>query len=196
MNWKITTLAIIFSLFATVNTFGKEVVNKPVKPLAQSGKVLVAYFSYTGNTRFAAQEISKLTGGDLFEIKPVKAYPTDQHECAEQVRKELRDKHKPALTGKVDQFEKYTIIFVGSPTWWKTIAPPVAAFLTAYDFTGKVIVPFSTHGGSGMRHAEKDIKALSPKANVLKNGAFYGSGIERAQNDIKEWVMQSVTLQK
>ena len=74
-------------------------------------KVLVAYFSRSGNTKAIANYIKDLTGGDLFEIQTAKPYPADYHACTEVAKKEKNDNARPALKEKVKNMEEYDIIF-------------------------------------------------------------------------------------
>ena len=122
-----------------------------------SGKVLVAYFSHSGNTREVARQISEATGGDLFEIVPATPYPTEYRAVVDQGKKEIEAGVRPALKNPVGDLSQYDVIFVGSPCWWATIAPPVATFLTSYDFAGKTVVPFMTHEGSRMGRSARFI---------------------------------------
>ena len=160
------------------------------------GKVLVAYYSWGGNTRFAAERIQKLTGGTLFEIKPVKAYPVDYGACVEQAKRECRDEFEPELATKVDDFSKYDVIFVGTPNWWSTMAPPVRSFLSSYDFSGKTVIPFVTHGGGGMARCERDMRKVCPKAAFGKGGAFSGGSIRNAVDALSKWVNEVVVIRK
>ena len=96
-----------------------------------SGKVLVAYFSHSGNTREVARQISEATGGDLFEIVPATPYPTEYRAVVDQGKKEIEAGVRPALKNPVGDLSQYDVIFVGSPCWWATIAPPVATWDTA-----------------------------------------------------------------
>ncbi len=160
------------------------------------GKVLVAYYSWGGNTRFAAERIQKLTGGTLFEIKPVKAYPADYGACVEQAKRECRDEFEPELATKVDDFSKYDVIFVGTPNWWSTMAPPVRSFLSSYDFSGKTVIPFVTHGGGGMARCERDMRKVCPKAAFGKGGAFSGGSIRNAADALSKWVNEVVVIRK
>ena len=99
------------------------------KPAAKgSPKILIAFFSYSGNTRAAAAQIRKKVGGDIFEIKPAKAYPTNYKNCVAVAKKEIHAGHLPPLAEEID-ISKYSIIFIGSPNWWGTIAPPVGTFI-------------------------------------------------------------------
>ena len=98
------------------------------KVSAEPSRVLIAYYSWGGNTKYAAAQIQRATGGTLFEIKPVKPYPSEYRECTVQARKEIQEGVRPELAAKVEDMGKYDVIFIGSPNWWSTIAPPVASF--------------------------------------------------------------------
>ena len=153
-----------------------------------SKKILVAYFSHSGNTREIAKQIQKATGCDIFEIQPVAAYPDDYQTVVDQAKREIAAGYKPALKTKVDDIGKYDVIFVGSPNWWSTIAPPVATFLTSYDLSGKTVVPFITHGGGGMANCAKDVKKLCPKSKVLDGRSFNGGAVKGAQDEVSKWI--------
>jgi flavodoxin len=129
--------------------------------------ILVAYFSHSGNTRVIANQIRESVGGDIFEILSVNPYPTDYNECVDQARKELREDYRPKLKTKLGNMESYNVVFVGYPDWWGTIPRPVATFLSEYDFSGKTIVPFCTHEGSGLGQSVSDIRELWPQSTIL-----------------------------
>jgi len=131
-------------------------------PMETLGKTLVVYYSHTGNTSEMAMQIKNATGADIFEIVPRDPYPADIDECATQARKEMSQGYKPPLKTLLDNIDQYDTIFVGSPCWWATIACPVTTFLSSYDFTGKNIVPFMTHGGSQLGHSVEDMKKMPP----------------------------------
>ncbi|WP_295812239.1 flavodoxin [uncultured Victivallis sp.] len=166
------------------------------KVTAEPAKVLIAYYSWSGNTRAAAEQIQKITGGTLFEIKPAKAYPSDYSACVDQAKQECRDEFKPELATKVEDFAKYDVIFVGTPNWWSTMAPPVRSFLAGYDFSGKTVIPFVTHGGGGMARCERDMRKVCPKAAFGKGGAFSGGSIRNAADALRKWVDEVVTIRK
>ena len=159
-------------------------------------KVLIVYYSWSGNTRVAAEQIRKITGGTLFEIKTAKAYPAEYDACVEQAKKECRSGFCPELASKAGDLAKYDVIFLGTPNWWSTMAPPVRTFLTTENLSGKTIIPFVTHGGGGMANCERDMRKISPKARFVKGGAFSGSGIRSAEAAVKAWINQIATLQK
>lgn len=151
-------------------------------------KCLVAYFSHSGNTRTVAEQIREATGADIFEIEPAAAYPTNYQAVVDQAKKEVNSDFKPALKSKPENLGKYDIIFVGSPCWWYTIAPPVATFLSSYDLSGKTIAPFMTHEGSRMGHSEADIKKLCAGATLLPGLPVRGGSVQEAAPEVAKWL--------
>lgn len=187
-------LAMAASIFGACGCSAAE--QEIVKAAAEPGKILVAYYSYSGNTRFAAEQIQKDTGGTLFEIKPVKPYPADYNACVELAKREINAGVKPELAEKVKEFDKYDVIFVGTPNWWSTMAPPVLAFLSSYEFSGKTVIPFVTHGGGGMARCETDMRKAVPKAKFGKGRAFSGGSIRHSGDAITNWANETVTVRK
>lgn len=155
---------------------------------ASGKKVLVAYFSHSGNTREMARQIAEATNGDLFEIVPQSAYPAQYDAVMAQAKREIGRGYRPALKGRLPDIGAYDVIFVGSPCWWATIAPPVATFLTSCDLAGKTVVPFMTHEGSGMGHSEADIRRLCPRSTVPDGLAVRGSAVRNSKNEVGRWV--------
>jgi flavodoxin len=132
--------------------------------------------------------IQRITGGDMFPIESVTDYPKDYTETTEVAKNELRAKARPKLTGRVENMKGYDVIFLGYPNWWGTMPMPVCTFLDSYDFSGKKIVPFCTHEGSGMGHSEKDIAKACPKATVLEGIAIQGTSAASAESDVSSWI--------
>lgn len=166
------------------------------KVSAESGKILIAYYSYSGNTKHAAEVIQKTTGGTLFEIVPVKAYSANYNECVAQAKKEIRAGFKPELKANVPDFAKYDVIFVGTPNWWSTMAPPVLTFLTSNNFEGKTIIPFVTHGGGGMAGCERDMHKALPGVKFARGGAFSGGSIRSSDGAVRDWVNSVAEIKK
>jgi flavodoxin len=110
-------------------------------------KVLVVYYSLTGNTKSIAQIIQKKTGADLFEIETVKTYPADRPATIEEVNRELTTRELPALKMNPPDVSSYDLILVGSPVWWYTVSTPVRSFLKQADFAGKKVAAFCSHEG-------------------------------------------------
>ena len=150
-----------------------------------SDKILIAYYSYSGNTRTVAEKIKALTGGDLFEIKPVKAYPANYNDMVNLAQKEKSENIKPELTDNID-VSAYDTIYVGSPVWWYTFASPMRTFLYKNDFSGKTIKPFCTHGGGGASNTYADIKKLCPTATVKEGFAAFENSAK--DTDIEQWI--------
>lgn len=176
----------------------------PEKPLAEqtnpngvasSGphKVLIAYFSHSfGNTRQIAHMIQKETGGDIFEIKPKTPYTKVHKDVVAQARKEIDAGFKPKLVAMPEKLDEYDVIFVGTPNWWNTMAPPVATFLSNHDFSGKTLVPFTTHGGSGLGRYPEDMKKLCPKANFLEGETFSRNSIPDSGDAVAKWIRRII----
>jgi flavodoxin len=153
-----------------------------------AGQVLVVYFSRSGNTRKIANLVQQQVGGTLHEIQVAVPYPASYNAVVEQAKKEIQAGHKPALRSTLDDVESYDTVFVGSPNWWNTIAPPVATFLSENDLSGKTIVPFCTHGGGGLGRIGQDIARLCPQSTVLSSFEIYGSGGGNAQARVSAWL--------
>ena len=171
-------------------------------------KSLIAYFSRkgnnhvngsivnlpVGNTEVAAKMIQKLTGSDMFRIDTVKEYPADYKGTTDVAQQELHQKARPELSRHVDDMNDYSVIFLGYPNWWGTMPMAVFTFLEQYDFSGKTIIPFCTHEGSGMGHSESDIKKVCPSTKVLAGLSIRGGSIQKAENDISAWLRKSGVL--
>ena len=107
-------------------------------------KVLVAYFSWSGNTKYAAQYIAQKLGADEFEIIREKPYPTEYTPCTEDAKAEKEAGERPAIKGKVENMAQYDVVFVCVPVWWYTAPMPVFTFLEQYDLKDKTVIPFCT----------------------------------------------------
>jgi flavodoxin len=144
-------------------------VNVELNAQNQNNRILVVYFSWSGNARVLAGQIAEAVGGDLFEIKTVKTYPDTYNECIAVAREEQNNNARPALSGSVANMVQYNMVFLCYPNWWGTLPMGVFTFLEAYDFSGKTIYPLITHGGSRFGRSLDDIKKLCPQV-VLGEG--------------------------
>jgi flavodoxin len=156
--------------------------------MATTKKILVAYFSHSGNTREIADQIHNKAGGDIFEIQGEKPYPQDYDAVVKQARQELDSGLKPALKTKVENIESYDLVFIGYPNWCGTVPAPVKTFLSEYDFSGKTIAPFCTHEGSGLGRSATDIGKLCPKSTLQEGTAIRGRDVKTAQNKVSDWL--------
>ena len=148
-------------------------------------KVLVAYYSYSGNTKKVAEKIKNITNGDIFEIVPKKAYSKNYDEVVALAREEKQKDVKPELVDN-GNVKEYDIIFVGTPVWWYTMASPVRTFLTKNDFTDKTIVPFCTHGGGGASSTYTDMQKLAKGAKVTEGYTSYENSAK--DSEITAWI--------
>jgi flavodoxin len=145
-------------------------------------KCAVIYFSWSGNTRFAAETVAKKAGADLFEIKAEKPYNADFGKCCDEAKPECYGKTLRAIK-PIEGLDlaKYDVVFVGTPNWWGTMAPPVRTWLTqnVAALKGKTMCLFQTHGGGGMQRVGKEFaEIVGDTAKVLAPKAFSGSSIK------------------
>jgi len=156
-----------------------------------AGQNLIVYYSRSGNTRKIADLIRQKVGGTIHEIEPEAPYPRSYDATVEQAKREIQAGYRPPLKSELDGVEAYDTIFVGSPNWWNTIAPPVATFLSKYDLAEKTVVPFCTHGGGGLGRVATDIAKLCPRSTVLGSFQIYGSGGVEAAARVSAWLRQT-----
>ena len=143
------------------------------------GKVLIVCYSQSGtkNTLTVAKWIREKVGGELFEIVMEKPYSDSYAKVLIESKKHMDGKILPPIKPFKGKIAEYDLIFVGSPVWYNTFAPPLGTFLNQHDFAGKTILPFCTHGGGGPGHLYADIKAALPKARVLEGLTLKGHNI-------------------
>ena len=166
--------------------------------------MLVAYFSLAGeqygvgvveegNTSIIAHMIAEQTGADLFEIKPVTPYPTTYQGLLDISQKERTDNARPEIDGTVEHMDDYDTIFIGYPIWWGDMPMIVRSFLESYDLSGKTIIPFCTHGGSGLSDTESTIADMT--GGTMKDGlAIPGTTVQNdrdtARNEVTQWLRE------
>ncbi len=124
-------------------------------------KVLIAYFSRTGNTGEFAKGIQERVDGDLFEIRTAHSYPKEYKATTEQAKREQEESFRPQLVSEVPNIGAYEVVFVGYPNWWGTLPMALFSFLEKYDFAGKTLIPFSTHEGSQLGRSVTDLRVYA-----------------------------------
>ncbi len=167
-------------LIAYYSRKGQNYVNDSIKNLAK------------GNTEIVAEFIQKAVGGDLFEIDTVKNYPVDYTECTNVAKDEIRQKARPELKNYLDSISEYDTIFLGYPIWWSVPPMAVSTFLEHYDFTGKKIIPFATHEGSGLGGSVNYIKKIIPTADVKTGLAIHGAEAAQSESQVSNWAKKSL----
>ena len=153
-----------------------------------SGRILIAYFSWGGNTKGVAEEIQQQTGADLFEITPVNPYSDDYNTVLKQAQEDQNKQARPELANHIENMEQYDIIILGYPNWWASIPMPIASFLEEYDFSGKTIIPFCSHGGGRFGQSLTAIAKLVPDAVMGEALSVHYSGGSELSADVTEWL--------
>lgn len=164
------------------------------EPGEQKSRILVAYFSCTGNTKAAAERIAALAGGELYEIVPTEPYTKDDinynnSDC--RANTEMNDPNaRPGISGERLDMSEYDTIIIGYPIWWGTMPRIINTFLDTYDLSGKAVLPFCTSGGSGISKSVSDISGAEPDANV-KNGLRISG---TSDGSIEKWLEENAGL--
>ncbi|MCC3863775.1 flavodoxin [Terrisporobacter petrolearius] len=149
------------------------------------GNTLIVYYSLFQNTANLALEIAVQTGGTMRELIPDKNYSFDYNTAAKEVRNQISRGFCPKLISGDESIEDYQTIFIGTPNWFKTLAPPVMSFLKQHDFTGKTVIPFCTHGGGGFCQIENDIAKECSKSTILPGIAINGTA---TSEEVTNWL--------
>ena len=153
-----------------------------------SSSVLIAYFSWSGNTEQVAQIIQQETGGDLFEIAPATPYTDDYNELLDIAQQEQSDDARPELAGQVENWEQYDTIFVGYPNWWSDAPMAVYTFLESYDWSGKTLIPFNTSASGGFGRSLSGLEESAAGASILDGIFFTERTLGDAQSEVTTWL--------
>lgn len=167
-------------LIAYYSRKGQNYVNGSIKNLVK------------GNTERVAEFIQQAVGGDLFEIQTVKEYAVDYTQCTEEAKEDLRAKARPELKEYLGSLDSYDTIFLGYPNWWGTMPMACYTFLDNYDLSGKTIIPFCTHEGSGMGGSAREIKKICPEAILKKGLPIHGAEAAESKAEVTTWAKASV----
>ena len=157
--------------------------------LAGTGaEALVVYFSWSGNTENVAESIQRQTDSDIFEIVPSVPYSNDYDTVVDLALEEQRSNARPAISGSIENIERYDAIYVGFPNWWGDMPMILYTFFDTYDLSGKTVALFCTSGGSGLSGTVNEVKSLEPDATVTE-GLHIGSGsASNPDNAVSEWL--------
>ena len=172
---------ILIAYFSVPETDGTDTVAGASRVL-DDGEVV-------GNTQYIAQLIQQAAGGELFRIETVQEYPGSHDPLLEFAYNERAEDARPALATQIENLESYDVIFLGYPNWNSDLPMPLYTFLENNDLSGKTIIPFTTHGGSGFSRTISTIAELQPGANVVEQGlSISRNSVTDAQSDVENWV--------
>lgn len=174
-------LAVAALMVATVSCGSK-------KEEAPQKKVLVLYYSQTSNTKTVAQELANKLGADMEEIVPVKPYDGDFQATITRCQQEREQGITPEIKPLTVDLANYDVIFLGYPVWFGTFAPPMGAFLSQADLSGKKIVPFCTFGSGGLDSSIKDMKEKQPKAEILAGYGVRAARMKAVPNEVDQFL--------
>lgn len=142
-----------------------------------------------GNIQFMAETIAENVSGDLFRIEPVQEYPGEHDKLIDFAAEELSNDARPELSSHIENIDNYDTIFIGYPNWWADMPMPLYTFFDEYDLSGKTIIPFTSHGGSGFSGTISSIAEIEPNANVITDGfSVSRNNTPDSAGDIAEWL--------
>ena len=175
-------LVVYFSMPETTNPDENSMTEERNSTVIIDGEVL-------GNTQYVAYVIQENTGADLFRIEPEVPYPTDHDTLVDQAAEEQDNGARPAIKDTIENFDQYDTVFVGYPNWWGDMPMILYTFFDTYDFSGKTIIPFNTHGGSGFSNTINTIAELEPNATIYEDGFTVSrNNVQEAEPDILAWL--------
>ena len=149
---------------------------------------VVVYFSWSGNTEAVAVEIQNQTGADTFRLVPAEPYTDDYDALLDIAQEEQRNGARPAISGSIENFDSYEVVYLGFPNWWGDMPMILYSFLDDYDLSGKTIVPFVTSGGSGFSNTIRTIESMEPDAEVLDGLSLGSSQAANAGDAVANWL--------
>jgi len=162
-----------------------------VRAAPSDSKILVAYFSRTGNTSLVARQVARALGAAMHEIRPVHAYPEDYEATVRQAQDETQRGYEPPLLERVENFGQRERVYLAFPIWGMTVPPVVRSFLSAHEWQGKMIVPLITHGGYGTGNALEVIRQCASGARLEPGFVMEGEQERRVLQRVTGWLTKS-----
>lgn len=180
-------ILMVCPLTACSESNDKSQEEEEVMPEVTDRKILIAYFSWGGNTQQVAENIAEHVEATLFQIETVTPYPTEYTPCTVVAREERDNGIRPELKAVVEDMDDYDTIFVGCPVWWHTAPMAIWSFLESsnYDFAGKTIIPFCTYEATYRDETLAKIVELTPDSEHLK-----GFGTTNKNANVEDWLKE------
>lgn len=182
-------------------------------PDAPTADTLVVYFSRVGNTDFpddvdavSSASLSRVNGelkgnaqmiaewiadeskADIFEVQSSELYPVDYDATTDVAKQEQRDNDRPELYKQLSGLEYYSTVYIVFPNWWADLPMPMYTFFESYDFSGKKMPIFVTHGGSSFSSTLSTIEGLEPNADIIEGLSIYHDDVGTHENEVRKWV--------
>lgn len=157
----------------------------------EENSAIVVNGEVLGNTQYAAYLIQEHTGAKIFRIEPKTPYTTDHEELVDIASEEQEDNARPEMKANVENIDQYDTIFIGYPIWWSDFPQIIYTFLDAIDLSGKKVIPFSTHGGSGLAGTVETLKEQEPDADVEENAlSISRDDMEGCESEVTDWLKE------
>lgn len=193
------TLAMLVSVAMSVCAYSGTNKSKGQNKLGNySNKILVVYFSWSGNTKTVGQYIAQKTQADVFEVERVKPYPDKYELCVEEAHAEIGK--RPAIKGEIKNISDYDVIFIGAPVWSGTIPMPMFTFLEKYDFKGKTVIPFCTCYTSEGNSLNDIVKATAQSKHLdgisIVTKELGGKYIDKQYGNVDKWLKEMGLIQQ
>lgn len=150
------------------------------------GKSLIVLWSWSGNTLKMAERVSKLSGAEIYRIEAADPYPEDYNACADRAKQETDSRTYPEIANPIQNWDDYNTVFVGYPIWWYELPMIVQGFVKDHNWSGKTIVPFNSHEGSGDGGTYADLREMTG-ATVLDGLAIRGGDVATSLDKVDEW---------
>ena len=169
------------------STTSADAASNPSSAAASAGgKSVIVLWSWSGNTLKMAERVSELSGAGIYRIEAADPYPEDYDACADRAKQETDSRTYPEIANPIQNWDDYNTVFVGYPIWWYELPMIVQGFVKDHNWSGKTIVPFNSHEGSGDGGTYADLREMTG-ATVLDGLAIRGGDVATSLNKVNDW---------